>query len=34
MFMKKEWVMAVFEMIKSGGENEYFIGLPTIDIPA
>lgn len=34
MFMKKEWVMAVFEMIKSAGENEYFIGLPTIDIPA
>jgi len=34
MFMKKEWVMAVFEMIKSNGENEYFIGLPTIDIPA
>jgi hypothetical protein len=33
-FMKKEWVMAVFEMIKSNGENEYFIGLPTIDIPA
>jgi hypothetical protein len=34
MFMKKELVVAVFEMIKSNGENEYFIGLPTIDIPA
>jgi hypothetical protein len=36
MFRKKKLVMAVFEIIKSDGlgENEYFIGLPTIDIPA